>query len=126
MTINLEKYQKIATKSQKEFLYVGHYIDTNGNYMLKIGTTNDLKRRQQEHNRNYKKAKQYTMPKDGNFDYDFILPLGKYNTVRYEDKNRQKWQDMAVGEFIRNDRFICKKKPKKVEITIKKTYVIDL
>lgn len=39
----------------KEFLYVGHYIDVLGNYILKVGTTNDLARRQKEHTRNYKK-----------------------------------------------------------------------
>ena len=33
---------------EKEFLYVGHYIDTDGNYILKIGTTNDLRRRAAE------------------------------------------------------------------------------
>ena len=38
----------------KENLYVGHYIDKNGFYILIIGTTNDLKRRAQEHTRNYK------------------------------------------------------------------------
>ena len=47
----------------KEFLYVGYYVDTEGNTILKIGTTNNLKRRQQEHTRNYKRAKEYTMPK---------------------------------------------------------------
>lgn len=30
---------------EKEYLYVGHYIDAQGNYILKIGTTNDLARR---------------------------------------------------------------------------------
>ena len=35
-------------QKNKEFLYVGHYIDTNGNFILKVGTTNDLKRRQTE------------------------------------------------------------------------------
>lgn len=126
MEINLEKWQKNAEKNGKEFLYVGHYIDTNGNYMLKIGTTNELKRRQQEHERNYKKAKAHTMPKDGKFEYDFVLPLGKYNTTRYEDKNRENWQKKEIGTFVRNDRFVCKNKPKSVEITVKKTYKIDL
>ena len=41
----------------KEFLYVGYYTDTEDNTILKIGTTNNLKRRQQEHTRNYKKTK---------------------------------------------------------------------
>lgn len=33
-------------QQKKEYLYVGHYFDVEGNYILKIGTTNDLVRRQ--------------------------------------------------------------------------------
>ena len=36
-------------KLNKEYLYVGHYIDDEGNYILKVGTTNDLERRRKEH-----------------------------------------------------------------------------
>ena len=100
----------------KEFLYVGHYIDQNGRYILKIGTTNNLDRRQKEHNRNY----------DSNFEYDWFLPLSKYNTIRYEDKNREMWQNANIGEFIRNDRFLLYNVPKQVEIKIRKTYTIPL
>ena len=110
----------------KEFLYVGYYIDVNGNYILKIGTTNDLQRRKTEHNRNYKKSPEHTMPKDGQFSYIWKLPLSKYNTIRYEDKNRQKWQDMEIGQYVRNDRFVLHKVPEQVEITIRKTYTIPL
>lgn len=113
------------TKS-KEFLYVGHYVDTDGNYILKIGTTNDLKRRRKEHCRNYRKAKAHTLPQDSEFVYDFHLRLSKYNTLRYEDENRQKWQNMGVGEFIRNDRFVCAHRPQTVEIKIRKTYIVNL
>lgn len=66
------------------------------------------------------------MPTDGAFEYDFSLKLSKYNTLRYEDKTREKWQKEEVGEFVRNDRFFCKKKPRKVTITIRKTYEIWL
>lgn len=111
---------------EKEFLYVGHYIDENGNYILKIGTTNDLKRRRTEHNRNYHRAKNHTLPKNGSFEYDFALPLSKYNTLRYEDRNRKKWQNENIGEFVRNDRFVCGEKPTKVSIVIRKEYVINL
>ena len=48
---------------EKEFLYVGHYIDINGDYILKIGTTNDLDRRRKEHTRNYKRSPNYKMAK---------------------------------------------------------------
>ena len=121
--------RKVRTKKfkmEKEFLYVGHYITTKGEYMLKIGTTNDPRRRAKDHERNYKKASQYKMPANGEFVYDWILPLSKYNTLRYEDANRKKWQSQGVGEFVRNDRFLCATIPQQVEVTIRKTYFIPL
>lgn len=111
---------------EKEYLYVGFYTDTEEKFVLKIGTTNDLKRRQSEHNRNYKRAKTHTMPKDGSFQYLWTLPLSKYNTIRYEDRNREMWQEMGIGHFIRNDRFILDNLPKFVPVKIRKTYQIAL
>lgn len=111
----------------KEFLYVGRYIDTEGNHILKIGTTNDLKRRRAEHTRNYRKAPKYTMPPDATFEYDWSLPLSKYNTTRFEDSNRDRWKEQGVGEFVRNDRFNCGASfPPTVEIKIRKIYTIAL
>ena len=107
---------------EKEYLYVGNYTDTNGNRILKIGTTNDLNRRRYEHNTNYRRAKNYTMPREQSFEYIWTLPLSKYNTLRYEDKNRQAWQEKGVGEFVRNDRFVIAEGLTEVEITIRKTY----
>lgn len=112
--------------AEKEFLYVGFYHDTDNNFVLKIGTTNDLKRRQAEHTRNYRKSPEHTMPSDGKFTYLWKLPLSKYNTLRFEDRNRQKWQEMGIGEYVRNDRFILHEIPPQVEITIRKTYTIPL
>ena len=111
---------------EKQFLYVGHYIDIYGNYILKIGTTNELDRRKSEHTRNYKKSPHHPMPVDGEFVYDFWLPLSKYNTLRYEDKNRELWKAENIGEFIRNDRFFCKNKPDFVKIVIRKEYIVQL
>lgn len=110
----------------KEFLYVGYYVDIFGHFVLKIGTTNNLHRRMLEHNRKYKRAKDHTMPTDGSFQYLWYLPLSKYNTLRYEDSNRQRWQEMEIGEFVRNDRFILAERPEFVEIVIRKTYKIAL
>ena len=111
---------------EKEFLYIGHYTDTKGNYILKIGTTNDLKRRKSQHTTNYRRAKQYTMPQDSEFEYDWSLPLSKYNTFRYEDKNKEKFKQEQIGEYVRNDRFCCKQKPARVVVKIKKEYEIIL
>lgn len=105
---------------------MGHYVDTEGRYILKVGTTNDLKRRQKEHTRNYRKSPQYRLPAEGVFEYDFALRLSKYNTLRYEDKTRQRWQDENIGEFVRNDRFYCRVKPTKVTIKIRKEYEVLL
>lgn len=110
----------------KEYLYVGHYIDRKGRYILKIGTTNNLDRRRAEHNLNYRKARTYTMPEEQEFTYDWSLPLSKYNTLRFEDRNRKAWREKCVGKYIRNDRFLCEEKPDFVEVTIRKTYLIPL
>lgn len=111
---------------EKEFLYVGFYKDIENNFILKIGTTNDLKRRQAEHNRNYKRSPHNTMPKDGTFTYLWHLQLSKYNTLRYEDKNRQAWQEMNIGTFVRNDRFVLSSIPVSVPVKIRKTYEVFL
>lgn len=111
---------------EKEFLYVGFYTSTTGEYVLKIGTTNDLERRRSEHNRNYKRAITHTMPKDGKFEYLWSRPLSRYNTLRYEDKNRARWKELGIGKFIRNDRFILQEIPANIDVVIRKTYTIPL
>lgn len=111
---------------EKEFLYVGYYVDTNNQMILKIGTTNDLERRAKEHTRNYRRAKTHTMPADEIFHYLWNCPLSKYNTLRYEDSNREMWKELGIGEFIRNDRFILCNVPKSVPVKIRKTYQISL
>lgn len=110
----------------KEFLYVGHYIDDEGNYILKIGTTNDLERRRKEHNRKYKITPNHPFGEDEEFEYDWFKPMSKYNTLRYEDYNKSDWKDLEIGEYIRNDRFVCKKKPSIVNVKVRKTYEIYL
>ena len=111
---------------EKEFLYVGHYIDTNGTYILKVGTTNNLKRRQSEHNRAYRRTPHHPMPSANNFVYDWYLPLSKYNTLRFEDKTKEVWKALGLGEYVNNDRFVFEEKPTEVEVTIRKTYKISL
>ena len=111
---------------EKEWIYVGHYYDTEGNYVLKIGTTNDLCRRQSEHTRNYRKAVKHKMPPTAQFAMDWYRPLSKYNTIRYEDRNRAEWQKMGFGQFVRNDRFVFAEKPIHATVRIKKEWVVEL
>jgi len=111
---------------EKEYLYVGYYYDTDGKFILKIGTTNDLKRRATEHTRNYRRAKTHTMPADAKFQYLWSHKLSKYNTLRYEDRNREIWKAMGIGNFIRNDRFILDTMPNFIPVKIRKTYQIAL
>ena len=42
-----------------DYVYVGHYTDIDGNYILKVGTTNNIKRRTYEHTAAYKRKKKY-------------------------------------------------------------------
>lgn len=111
---------------EKEFLYVGYYVDVAGKFVLKVGTTNDLERRRKEHTRNYRRTKYHTMPPSGQFVYLWTRALSKYNTLRYEDKTRQSWQAQGIGEFVRNDRFVLHTIPDFVEVTIRKTFQIPL
>lgn len=106
----------------KEYLYVGCYTDINDNKIVKIGTTNDIDRRAKEHTRNYKRAKQYTMPSNAKFEMLGYILLSKYNTLRYEDKNRKAWQEQGIGQFIRNDRFLIDKGITEVTVAIRKEY----
>lgn len=66
------------------------------------------------------------MPRSETFAYDWHLKLSKYNTLRYEDETRAKWQEENIGEYVRNDRFLCAEKPTEVEVTIRKTYKVEL
>lgn len=113
-------------KREKEYLYVGHYVDVNGDYILKIGTAKDLDERQKQHNSYYKKSKRCPLAKNSSFEYDWYIKLSKYNTLRYEDDNKELWQDLGIGEFIQKDRFCCKEKPSQIKIKIKKEYEIFL
>lgn len=112
--------------NNKQFLYVGHYIATSGEYVFKIGTTNNLKRRSQEHTRMYKKCKNYPLQSENEFVYDWSISLSKSNTLKYEDENKAEWQKMVNCTYIRNDRFVFSEKPTLLQISIRKTYTINL
>ena len=111
---------------EKEWIYVGYYTDTDGKFVLKIGTTNDLCRRQSEHTRNYRKALKHTMPKDEQFKMIWYRQLSKYNTIRYEDRNRDYWKEIGFGEFVRNDRFVFDVPPSQAVVRIKKEWTVAI
>lgn len=116
------------TPAGKEWLYVGHYTDIEGNLILKIGTTADLRKRQREHTCAYKRrTKNHPMAADGKFEYDWILPLSPANTLRFEVLNRESIKRQGVGQFVKNDRFNCGKvQSVKVQVKIRKTYEVFL
>lgn len=112
---------------EKQYFYIGHYTDRQGRYILKIGTTDNLERRRKEHDRNYSKAKTPNGLADGNnFQYDWYIPLSKYNTLRVEDRTRESFIASDFGEYIRNDRFAFAEKPKRIYVEVRKVYEIIL
>ena len=111
----------------KEYLYVGHYIDVDGNYILKVGTTKNPTRRKSQHDSYYKKKVKHNQMQQGeSFQYDWLKELSKSNTRRYEERAIQDWIASGIGEYVRNDRFCFKVKPKEISVTIRKTYTIAL
>lgn len=109
---------------EKEYLYIGHYEDTRGKKIIKVGTTNNIKRRTTEHNRNYRRNQHYKMPNDKSFIMDCSIPLSKANTLKYEESIKEDLRNQQVGVYIPNDRFICDELPETITIKIKKEYII--
>ena len=109
------------------YVYVGHYTDIDGNYILKVGTTNNIKRRTCEHTAAYKEKKKYKMPKDGQFVMDWYRPVSYKNSIKTEDKTRQAWKNEGIGQFIPKDRFNCgANPPRQVKVKIRKEWIVDL
>lgn len=113
--------------AEKEYLYLGTYKGINGEIVLKIGTTNDLKRRRYQHNTSYRKpSSKVQMPATETFEYIWTHELSRSNTHRYEDLNKDIWIEMGFGEYVENDRFVFQEMPKSCLIKIKNIYEIAL
>ena len=109
------------------YVYVGHYTDIDGNYILKVGTTNNIRRRTGEHIAAYKEKKKYQMPKDGQFVMDWYRPVSYKNSIKTEDRTRQAWKNEGIGQFIPKDRFNCgATPPRQVKVKIRKEWIVDL
>ena len=112
-------------KNEKEYLYIGHYIDTLDNYILKVGTTSNLARRLMQHNKFYPTAVKNPMKKNEQFSHDWFIKLSHANTLKYEASFKEAMR--MIGEnYVQNDRFIFNENPKKIFVTIKKTYEVAL
>ena len=109
------------------YVYVGHYTDIDGNYILKVGTTNNIRRRTCEHTAAYKEKKKYKMPKDGQFVMDWYRPVSYKNSIKTENRTRQAWKDEKIGQFIPKDRFNCgATPPRQVKVKHRKELTVDL
>lgn len=109
------------------YVYVGHYTDIDSNYILKVGTTNNIRRRTSEHTATYKEKKKYQMPKDGQFVMDWYRPVSYKNSIKTEDRTRQAWKNEGIGKFIPKDRFNCgATPPRQVKVKIRKEWIVDL
>ena len=109
------------------YVYVGHYTDIDGNYILKVGTTNNIRRRTCEHTAAFKEKKKYKMPKDGQFVMDWYRPVSYKNSINTEDRTRQAWKNEGIGKFIPKDRFNCgATPPRQVKVKIRKEWIVDL
>lgn len=118
--------QHIDAKDGKEFLYFGGYIDTDGNAIFKIGTTNDLNRRKEEHDRAYAKTPNH--PRKTEFVYLTYIQLSKLNTLRYENLFKEQMILSKIGEYVENDRFVMTDYELKQPLlfTIRNEYTINL
>lgn len=111
--------------NEKEFLYVMGYYAKSGEFIGKIGTSNDPFRRAKEHNRTYRKTPNYPMADGEEIKIFWMLPLSWLNTLRYEKLNKELWQAKGY-KFLKNDRFVFSEKPSELTVKIKKEYVITL
>ena len=92
-------------------------LHLNGENIIKIGTTNNIKRRMKEHLRSYK----------CNLTLLWISPIySKYTTLRVEDSNIRSFREKIDWYYIRNDRFKIPKDTRKVVIKVRKEYHIQL
>lgn len=118
--------EHISPKENKEFLYFGGYIDTEGTAIFKIGTTNDLNRRKAEHDKAYSKTPNH--PRQTEFIYLAYIQLSHLNTLRYEEKFKEQMRLANVGEYVENDRFVMSAEELQTPLifTIRNDYVINL
>lgn len=113
---------KVRSSKDKESFYIGVY-NSEGKPVIKIGTTNNLKRREAEHKKGICKLKNYP-----GTDYRTLweLKLSKANTLKVEEQMRRKMKEHPSLRFIAKDRFAIESEVPEIELTVRKTYKIPL
>ena len=110
-----------------DYVYVRHHTDIDGNYIRKVGTSNNSRRRTWEQTAAYKGKKKCQMRKDGQFVMDWYRPVSYKNSIKTEDRTRQAWKNEGIGQFIPKDRFNCgATPPRQVKVKIRKEWIVDL
>ena len=119
------KVQMKKGKREKEFFYLGFYIDRENNFLLKYGTTCELPRRRREHRKDNPKLKNYPASEEFPFEYVWHIPLSKANTLKLENDFREQAKELGFYKHIQNDRIVLEKElPEFIKIKIKKEYTI--
>lgn len=102
-----------ANKQYIYFIRIGEPADR----LFKIGTTNDMHRRMQEHRRAYKSD--ITV-------LGTIAVTSKYTTLRVEENMISEWKTREGWVYKRNDRFIIPPEVETIKIKVKKEYEFSL
>lgn len=101
-------------KSERVYLIVLHH---KGKTVIKIGTTNDIRRRLYEHMGYYKV----------DITVCWVSPkFSKYTTLRVEDMNKAIYKTIPFWEWIKKDRFIIPDDTPSVIVKVKKDYHIPI
>ena len=120
ITVNLKK-----GKRKKEFFYLGFYIDTENNFLLKYGITCELPRRRREHRKSNLTLKNHPACQNFPFEYVWHIPLSKANTLKLENDFRNQAKELGFYKHIQNDRIVLEQElPEFITIKVKKEYVI--
>lgn len=117
----------MQAKKGKEFFYLGLYRAQDGTTVLKIGTTNNLKNRQQQHRRECPKLVNAPASRKENFRYIWTKALSARNTHHLEDSAREELKRHDEFEFLANDRFLLRKEcPEVIEVKVRKVHLVPL
>ena len=100
---------------KKDHVYFIRIGDPSEN-LYKIGTTNNLKRRMREHEKNYQKPVEIL----------WVSPAySRWTTLKVETAMIEQWKQTKGFEYIRNDRFIIDPTIRAVSIKVRKNWIVD-